>query len=168
MLEKLASHFRDLTPKVDFCSLRFVRECDEIVSVRQGVPEPARRWTDAGAMITVLDGGGMGYAATSDLSRPGLALVIAGPVVPVDIHQHGHLVVQVHSAVGSALPVRAHALGDATAADDLLQESVARRSGPSAAACHLSGQRSAAVGAAHAERSGIPSGVASHPARVAI
>ena len=41
--------------------------------VRQGVLQPVTTGRDAGAMITVLDKGGMGYAATSDLSKSGLA-----------------------------------------------------------------------------------------------
>jgi predicted Zn-dependent protease len=56
----------------DFCSLRFVCEKDEWVSVRQDVPEPVRRGEDAGVMITVMHGGGLGYAATCDLTDAGL------------------------------------------------------------------------------------------------
>ena len=76
MLERLESDFRQVLPKVDFCSLRFVRERDELLWVRQDIPLPAQRWEDAGAMVTVLDGGGMGYAATGDLSRTGLAAAV--------------------------------------------------------------------------------------------
>ena len=72
MLEKIESRFRDVVPAVDFCSLRFVRELDESLGVRQDVPLPARTGEDAGAMITVIHGGGLGYAATSDLSASGL------------------------------------------------------------------------------------------------
>jgi predicted Zn-dependent protease len=72
MLEALEKRFRRVLPKADFCSLRFVRERDEMLSVRRDVPEPVQRRDDMGAMLTVLDGGGMGYAATSDLSLSGL------------------------------------------------------------------------------------------------
>jgi predicted Zn-dependent protease len=41
-------------------------------SVRQDVLQPVREHTDAGAMITVAQGGGLGYAATSDLTTAGL------------------------------------------------------------------------------------------------
>ncbi|HVW25709.1 MAG TPA: TldD/PmbA family protein [Polyangiaceae bacterium] len=76
-LEELAARFRDLAPKADFASLRLVDEVSERVSVRQGVPEPPETMLDAGAMITVVDGDGTGYAATSDLSDEGLAAAVA-------------------------------------------------------------------------------------------
>ena len=72
MLKSLESRFKEVLPAVDFCSLRFVREQDEIVSVRQDIPQPVHHATDTGAMITVIHRGGMGYAATSDLSVSGL------------------------------------------------------------------------------------------------
>jgi len=72
MLETLESLFRQVMPRVDFCSLRFVNERQEYVSVRQDVPQPVLRASDVGAMITVLHGGGMGYGATSELTASGL------------------------------------------------------------------------------------------------
>ena len=71
--ENVEASFRRAVPPVDFCSLRMVRERRERLSVRQGVPEPVFSGEDAGAMVTVLDGGGLGYAATSDLSPSGLS-----------------------------------------------------------------------------------------------
>ena len=53
-------------------AVRGVREFSEQLSVRQDVPEAHRRSQDDGAMVTVVDGG-MGYAATSDLSQAGLS-----------------------------------------------------------------------------------------------
>ncbi len=72
MLDKLEASFREVRPRADFCSLRYLGEHEEMLSVRQGVAEPAYLSDDAGAMITVIDKGGLGYAATSDLSREGL------------------------------------------------------------------------------------------------
>ncbi|PHV10484.1 TldD/PmbA family protein [Chitinimonas sp. BJB300] len=72
MLEQIESRFRALNPAVDFCSLRYVEEANETLSVRQGVAEPLSRSLDRGAIITVLHQGGCGYAATSDLSTAGL------------------------------------------------------------------------------------------------
>ncbi|NQT19900.1 MAG: TldD/PmbA family protein, partial [Planctomycetes bacterium] len=72
MLETLESHFRDLLPAVDFCSLRFVNERGELVAVRQNVTQPVHRAEDSGVMITVMHKGGLGYGATSDLSAAGL------------------------------------------------------------------------------------------------
>ncbi len=72
MLKELESRFRQTAPAVDFCSMRFFRCRSEDVSVRQLVPDPVRRSDDAGVMITVMHGGGLGYGATSDLSVSGL------------------------------------------------------------------------------------------------
>jgi predicted Zn-dependent protease len=72
MFEALERDFRKVAPAVEFCSLRFMRETDQMLSVRQDVPQPAYCSEDAGVMITVIDGGGLGYAATSDLSPAGL------------------------------------------------------------------------------------------------
>ena len=72
MFDIIEKRFRTIIPAVDFCSLRFVRERDEGVHVRQDILQPVTRSEDIGAMITVLHQGGMGYAATSDLSENGL------------------------------------------------------------------------------------------------
>ena len=53
---------------MDFCSLRLVSERSETLVVRQDVLQPVVNSEDRGAMLTVWDKGGMGYAATSDLS----------------------------------------------------------------------------------------------------
>ena len=72
MLGSMEKRFKAIAPAVDFCSLRFVRERDEGIHVRQDILQPVTRSEDMGAMITVLHQGGMGYAATSDLSESGL------------------------------------------------------------------------------------------------
>ncbi len=72
MLKKLEEQFKRLAPKVQFCSLRFAHETSETLQVRQNVVQPMHRGSDMGAMITVIDQGGLGYAATSDLSDQGL------------------------------------------------------------------------------------------------
>ncbi|MFZ6875183.1 TldD/PmbA family protein [Undibacterium sp. Di27W] len=59
-------------PAVDFCSLRVVDERSEEMLVRQDVLQPLQSQRSFGAMLTVIDKGGYGYAATSDLSRAGL------------------------------------------------------------------------------------------------
>jgi predicted Zn-dependent protease len=53
-------------------AVRGVVEQSEQLSVRDDIAEAPRRAQDHGAMVTVVDGG-MGYAATSDLSAAGLA-----------------------------------------------------------------------------------------------
>ena len=72
MLETLQAEFRKAAPAADFCALRYVEESSEYLQVRQDVAEPPQLATTRGAMVTVIDRGGIGYAATSDLSAAGL------------------------------------------------------------------------------------------------
>lgn len=75
--ESISRRFRRLAPAVDYCALRLVEESSDMVSVRQDVPEPSQSMRDAGAMVTVFDRDGIGYAATSDLSDAGLRAALA-------------------------------------------------------------------------------------------
>jgi len=72
MQERITEHFHTIAPAADFCSLRFVQTRSEFLSVRQNILQPVSTSEDLGAMITVIDGGGMGYAGTSDLTETGL------------------------------------------------------------------------------------------------
>ncbi|MBI4526392.1 MAG: TldD/PmbA family protein [Deltaproteobacteria bacterium] len=72
MHESIIARFRAIAPPVEFCSLRFVHARSEYLSVRQNILQPASTSEDVGAMITVVDHGGMGYAGTSDLTEAGL------------------------------------------------------------------------------------------------
>src|SRR5260221_7164175 len=72
MLESLRGKFRAAAPAVDFCALRFVEETSEYLAIRQDVAEPPQLAVSRGAMVTVIDKGGLGYAATSDLSDAGI------------------------------------------------------------------------------------------------
>ncbi|EIJ42500.1 putative Zn-dependent protease-like protein [Beggiatoa alba B18LD] len=72
MRELLQQRFKQLAPNVDFCALRYVAEHSEKLNVRQNVASPPKRWIDTGVMFTVMHNGGLGYAATSDLSEAGL------------------------------------------------------------------------------------------------
>ncbi len=72
MFELLQRNFHRVVPKVDFCSLRYVEEYSENLAVRQDITQPVKTKHDSGMMITVIDKGGIGYAATSDLSETGL------------------------------------------------------------------------------------------------
>lgn len=69
---QLKQRFHRVADPVDFASLRYLMEHNESLTVRQGVLEPPCRTEDGGAMITVFDRGGMGYAATSDVTDQGL------------------------------------------------------------------------------------------------
>ena len=77
VLTSLERRFREALPALDFfCSLRFVEEQSEVLLVRQNVVQPPVQKSDRGVMITALAGGGLGYAATSDLSVAGLRSAI--------------------------------------------------------------------------------------------
>ncbi|MDX1594942.1 MAG: DNA gyrase modulator, partial [Gammaproteobacteria bacterium] len=71
-LEPLLARFRGVAPACDYWTLRAVATREERLAVRQDVPEPVARSLERGAMITVVDGGGVGYGATGDLSAAGL------------------------------------------------------------------------------------------------
>ena len=71
-MEHMKQKFLEAAPAADFWSFRLVDERMEIIQVRQDVLQPVTSVRDVGAMATVLHRGGMGYAATSDLSVSGL------------------------------------------------------------------------------------------------
>ncbi len=73
MIDRIGERFRAVCPSADFVSLRYVDDQTEGFGVRQGVVEPVETQRDVGAMLTVVDRGGLGYAATSDVSQAGLA-----------------------------------------------------------------------------------------------
>jgi predicted Zn-dependent protease len=72
VLSGIERRFRAATPAVDFWQLRVVLERSEGLAVVRGVAEPPRLGENAGVMITVASGGGVGYGATSDLTAGGL------------------------------------------------------------------------------------------------
>jgi predicted Zn-dependent protease len=65
-----------LPDDVDHASARLVDERSEHLSVRRNELEPVFTEFDTGVMITIWDGGGLGYAATTDLSEAGLAAAV--------------------------------------------------------------------------------------------
>lgn len=72
MLDTLARTAARAAPAVDRWSARGVVEAGEELTVRQGVVQAPRRRRDAGVMVTVVDRGGLGHAATGDASEAGL------------------------------------------------------------------------------------------------
>jgi predicted Zn-dependent protease len=86
LLLKTAKRARDLTPDLDYWTIRVAAEEAEIMSVRQDIVEPIRIEAGCGAMITVVQGAGMGYAATSDLSREGLRAAFGHAVDSAELH----------------------------------------------------------------------------------
>ncbi len=71
-LNAIANRFRATAPAADYWSLRLVSEETEHLAVRQGVSEPSALGSSLGAMVTLVQAGGIGYGATSDLSPAGL------------------------------------------------------------------------------------------------
>ncbi|MGI9303311.1 MAG: TldD/PmbA family protein [Gammaproteobacteria bacterium] len=72
MFSDIVRKFQEIAPRADFWSLRLVDERCEWLTVRQDVLQPTFIKSSRGAMLTVAHERGMGYAATSDLSRAGL------------------------------------------------------------------------------------------------
>lgn len=60
-------------PACDRWSVRVVRRATESLSVTRGIADPVGLSDDCGAMVTIESAAGVGYAATSDISREGLA-----------------------------------------------------------------------------------------------
>jgi len=63
-----------LPTDVDYASARLFDERAEHLTVRQNTLEPIFNEFDTGVMISIWDGGGLGYAATADLTEAGLAV----------------------------------------------------------------------------------------------
>jgi len=73
MLDQLESIARRVAPAVQQWAVRGVEETSEELVVRQNVAQAPSRCRDGGVMVSVVDRGGMGYAATADSSEAGLA-----------------------------------------------------------------------------------------------
>src|SRR6188508_2773000 len=67
---------RALPADVDYASARLHDERSEHLRVRRNELEPIFTEFDTGVMISIWDGGGLGYAATADLSDAGLASAV--------------------------------------------------------------------------------------------
>ncbi len=76
-MDSIETLARKTAPAADFWSVRAVSESSERITVRSDVPEPPSRQRDAGVMVSVATQGGMGYAATSDVSEAGLRSAFA-------------------------------------------------------------------------------------------
>ncbi|HTT10607.1 MAG TPA: TldD/PmbA family protein [Burkholderiaceae bacterium] len=76
-VESIGTRFRRIAPAVDYCSLRVLDESSWFLCVRRDVAEPVQTSRDFGAMVTVVDGDGLGYAASSDLTDAGLSAMVA-------------------------------------------------------------------------------------------
>jgi predicted Zn-dependent protease len=72
MFTEIKQRFRKVLPDLPFCSLRYVEKRIEHIAVRNHVAQPPHLHYDTGIMVTLIENGGMGYAATSDLSIAGM------------------------------------------------------------------------------------------------
>jgi predicted Zn-dependent protease len=72
----IINKFKQVAPKVDFWSLRLVFERSEMLSVRENVVQPPHFNQSLGAHITLIDGDGFAYAATSELNKNGFARAV--------------------------------------------------------------------------------------------
>ena len=69
--KNIINEFKQVAPKVDFWSLRLVFEQSEILNVRENIAQPPHYSQSRGAHITLINGDGFAYAATSELNRDG-------------------------------------------------------------------------------------------------
>ena len=70
--QHLSAQARAAAPACDFWSLRAVVEDGQSLRVRQDIAEAPSRTRDRGLMVTVVHRGGIGHAATSDMSDAGI------------------------------------------------------------------------------------------------
>ena len=68
---------RRAAPAADHWSVRLVTQDSEQLQVRRDVPQSPQRERDRGVMVSVIDGGALGYAATGDVSEAGLRAAFA-------------------------------------------------------------------------------------------
>nr|WP_293414066.1 DNA gyrase modulator [Piscinibacter sp.] len=73
MFDALDSLTQRVAPADARWTLRAVDELSETLTVRQDVAEAPQRCRDTGVMVSVSRDGGLGHAATADLSEAGLA-----------------------------------------------------------------------------------------------
>ena len=75
--DRLAAMARAAAPACRFWSVRAVAETGLSLRVRQDIAEAPSRTTDSGLMVTVIDRGGIGHAASSDGGPAGLQRAFA-------------------------------------------------------------------------------------------
>ncbi len=85
-LHAVARRFAAAAPACDYWTLRLVDEVQEGLAVRDDVPEPSSIGASRGAMITIVAGAGIGYAATADLSPAGLAAAAERAAAATALH----------------------------------------------------------------------------------
>ena len=79
--QSIIDEFKQLAPRVDYWSLRLVHERSEHISVRENVVQPPHINQHHGAYISLIDGDGFAYAATSELNRRGFSRAVEQALV---------------------------------------------------------------------------------------
>lgn len=74
--DNIIQNFKQVVPRCDFWSLRLVDTIEETLNVRENVVQPPSQKQSRGAHITVINNGGVAYAATSELTKNGLSRAI--------------------------------------------------------------------------------------------
>jgi predicted Zn-dependent protease len=108
-MREIAERFRNVAPTCDGWTVRVVRERVQGLHVRQDVLLPVTTSESLGAMVTVQSGAGLGYAATSDLSRAGLSEAGTRALGWAEAHARGGIAVALGYPAGSGTwrtPVR--------------------------------------------------------------
>lgn len=75
-IKTVIDDFKRVVPDLDFWSLRLVLNRTETLNVRGGVVKPPQAALSRGAHITLVDRGGVAWAATSQLNRDGFRRAI--------------------------------------------------------------------------------------------
>lgn len=70
--EHVIKMFKEMMPAVEFWSLRLVTEDYETLNVRENIVQPPRLGRSRGIHLSVVNEGGVGYAATSQLTEAGV------------------------------------------------------------------------------------------------
>ena len=63
--KEIIKSFKQVVPTCDFWSLRLVESIEETLNVREDVVQPPRQTHSRGAHITLINNGGVAYAATN-------------------------------------------------------------------------------------------------------
>ena len=85
-LRRIAAAFSAEASGADYWTLRLTDDAHEGIRVRDDIAEPSSIGQSRGAMITVVAGAGVGYGATSDLSKTGLRTAFERALAFAELH----------------------------------------------------------------------------------
>ncbi len=85
-----------LKEQLNYCSLRWVRTTTEHIEIKQNITQPLTRSIDEGVMACVIHEGGIGYAATSELTENAIKTIISQAQAWAKLSSH-HSCFQCHA-----------------------------------------------------------------------